>query len=127
MKRPRGYRPTVQPLEERIALSFSFGSFFHQLIPFIPDNSSNNTPHKKPAQVSAAAQAAAARRAAVHAQRVAALEAHHSQVVAPKSASRYGASVVGDPAPGSVPVYGPYLGRPGSYKHKPPLVTHTVA
>jgi hypothetical protein len=117
MRRPRGYRPTLQPLEGRLALS-SFGSFLHQIFNFIPDPSSH---HKAPAHPTAA-------QVALHNQRVAArqerLASHSHAVVAPKSVRKFGATVVGDPAPGAVPVYGPYLGRPGSYRTRPPLVAH---
>jgi hypothetical protein len=40
MKTPRTYRPSVQPLEERVALSLTFSGFIHSLFPFIPDKSS---------------------------------------------------------------------------------------
>jgi hypothetical protein len=44
MKTPRTYRPTVQPLEERTALSLTFSGFIHSILPFIPDKSSAKKP-----------------------------------------------------------------------------------
>jgi hypothetical protein len=35
MNKTRQFRPTLQPLEERVVLSFSFTSLIHSLFPFI--------------------------------------------------------------------------------------------
>jgi hypothetical protein len=38
MRKPRDFRPMLQPLEERVVLSFSFTSLVHSLFPFIKTN-----------------------------------------------------------------------------------------
>ena len=35
MTKPRRFRPSAQPLEGRLALSFSFDSLIHSVLPFI--------------------------------------------------------------------------------------------
>src|SRR5262249_33449096 len=42
MSKPRAYRPTLQPMEERVALSLSFTSFLHSIFPFISSGKSNS-------------------------------------------------------------------------------------
>ena len=45
MKKSRDFRPMLQPLEERVVLSFSFTGLIHSLLPFI------KLPEKKAAVV----------------------------------------------------------------------------
>jgi hypothetical protein len=52
MKTPRRFDPTVQPLEERVALSLTFSGFIHSILPFIPDKSSAKKPVVAHAHVS---------------------------------------------------------------------------
>jgi hypothetical protein len=35
MRKARKFRPTLQPLEERVVLSFSFTSLIHSILPFV--------------------------------------------------------------------------------------------
>jgi hypothetical protein len=116
MKGPRAYRPTVQRLEDRVVLSLSFGSFLHSLFPLF----SSGSKHPKKPHLAAVGHAAVG----PHSE---AVRARHAVVVVPHSAKHFGLSVVTKPTPGNVPVFGPYLGRPGSYHKKPPLVTRPVA
>jgi hypothetical protein len=115
-------------MEERVALSLSFTSFLHSIFPFIGKGKSNSIlPFIKDKSTTPARHHVAVAAHTTTAQHpLAAGQARHSAVVAPRAAARYGLSVVGDPAPGSVPVYGPYLFRPTPGRHKPPLVTHPV-
>lgn len=48
-QRLRPFLPRIQPLEERINLSFSLSSMVHTLFPFVPDHS--NKPKHPPAVV----------------------------------------------------------------------------
>jgi hypothetical protein len=44
MRRHCPFRPSVQPLEDRVVLSFSFSKMLHSVFPFVHDSS-----NKKPA------------------------------------------------------------------------------
>lgn len=56
MKKPQVFRPAVQPLEERVVLSFSFKSMLHSILPFIDFDDDEKKPARKPAaQVSSVA------------------------------------------------------------------------
>ena len=44
MKTTRRFCPSVCPLEGRLALSFSFSSMLHSILPFIPDHSAAAKP-----------------------------------------------------------------------------------
>src|SRR4051794_37577437 len=45
MKRTRSFRPTLHPLEDRIALSLSFTGMMHSLFPFIHSKSHDAPKH----------------------------------------------------------------------------------
>ncbi|MFO0950060.1 MAG: hypothetical protein U0835_02700 [Isosphaeraceae bacterium] len=119
MPKPRAFCPVMQCLEERVVLSFSFSNLVHSLFPFIKSNDAKGGKsvrrHLPPAEVSGV------KPGMPHPLQV--QQAAHAAAVA-KAAVVKAAAI--KTAPGVVPVYGPYLGRPGSYHHIPPKIVRTV-
>jgi hypothetical protein len=115
VRRARTCRPTIQPLEERVVMTLSFSGLVHSVFPFIKDNSKTahvaHTPAEKARQAARVQEIQAAR------------DGRAAAVAAARASGRHAAHPV---TTGPV-MYGPYLGRPGSYRHVPPLVSNPSA
>jgi hypothetical protein len=135
MRKPRACCPTLQALEERVVLSLSFSKLLHSLFPFVKDKTTVPHPRHVAAHVvrphaglahrgaSAVADTGTASGAAAIVQ---ARRAARRLVMANNAANATAPTPTDPTAKGSVPVYGPYLGPPGSYHRIPPKIVRAA-
>jgi hypothetical protein len=139
MRKPRACCPTVQALEERVVLSLSFSKLIHSLFPFIKTNDKTAVPHRPhvaahvvrphaglahPGAPAVAGTGTASGAAAVVGARRAARRLAMANAAA--NATNSTPTPTDPTAKGSVPVYGPYLGPPGSYHRIPPRIVRAA-
>jgi hypothetical protein len=139
MRKPRACCPTLQALEERVVLSLSFSKLLHSLFPFVKDKTTVPHPRHVAAHVvrphaglahrgasAVAGTGTAAGAAAVAEARRAARRLVMANNAANATTSTSTTTPTDPTAKGSVPVYGPYLGPPGSYHRIPPKIVRAA-